>query len=130
MKGRDSVRSVPLSPLLGKTLQEWFEHHPGGEYTFAFEAHNHRSSKTRSENTPISPDEATDHFDTTVSGSEWQQLRGWHVLRHSFISISASAGIDERTLMSWVGHLDRSTQDRYRHLIPSSMKAEHAKMFG
>jgi len=28
----------------------------------------------------------------------WEVLRGWHVLRHSFISNCASRGVDQRLL--------------------------------
>jgi integrase len=54
-----------------------------------------------------------------LAGSKWQVLRGWHVLRHSFVSNAAAAGIDQRLIDSWVGHQTEEMRRRYRHLIPS-----------
>ena len=47
----------------------------------------------------------TDDISRIVAvGSPWSVLRGYHVLRHSFISACASKGIDQRLLDEWVGH--------------------------
>ena len=37
-------------------------------------------------------------------GSKWQVVRGLHVLRHSFISCLAAAGVDQRIIDDIVGH--------------------------
>lgn len=39
-----------------------------------------------------------------------------HTFRHSFISFAAIAGIPERVLRQWIGHVDREILDWYFHL--------------
>lgn len=78
----------------------------------------------------LTRDEAHDHFQRLIRGSKWEVLRGWHVLRHSFISICAADGIDQRLLMSWVGHLSEETHRRYLHLVPSREQQAIAAVFG
>ena len=56
-------------------------------------------------------------------------LRGWHVLRHSFVSNAAAAGIDQRLIDSWGGHQTEEMRRRYRHLIPSVEQEAISKMF-
>ena len=60
-----------------------------------------------------------EQFRKLVRGTKWDVMKGWHVLRHSFISICAAAGVDQRVLQGWVGHLSAATHKRYTHLIPS-----------
>jgi site-specific recombinase XerD len=62
------------------------------------------------------------------SDDEW--IRGWHVLRHSFISICASEGVDQRVLQGWVGLLSATTHKRYTHLIPSREREIIRRVFG
>jgi hypothetical protein len=45
-------------------------------------------------------------------------LKGWHVLRHSFISALASNGIDQRIIDDLVGHATEEQRRPYRHLFP------------
>jgi site-specific recombinase XerD len=61
--------------------------------------------------------EADRHFRNLVRGTTWERMRGWHMPRHSFISICASEGVDQRVLQGWVGHLSAATHERYTHLI-------------
>jgi len=67
---------------------------------------------------------------TSLAGSKWQVLRGWHVLRHSFISNCAAGGVDQRLIDTWTGHTTEEMRKRYRHLIPSVEQAAIRTVFG
>lgn len=117
VRGQRSTRSVPISPRLHKSLTSWFEVHPGGKFTFSLEGR------------PISRDQAHDYFSRTVGESKWHVLRGWHVLRHSFISNCASSGVDQRMIDDWVGHQTEEMRRRYRHLFPHRQTEAIARVF-
>ena len=127
---RQSIRTVPISTRLREALCDWFKHHPGGPYTFQAGEHIRNSNKTREIGMGITRDEIQNYFKRTLAKSEWAELPGWHVLRHSFISNCAAKGIDQRTIMSWVGHMTAEMQERYRHLVPSRMQQELNSVFG
>jgi integrase len=138
-----------LTPFLASVLKGWLKEHPGGPALFCHEGEVFRSKK-RSRTTghqsqkvrPTSPkermatvrkrerppagaltkDEAHDHFKRTLAGSKWEVLRGAHALRHTFISICASRGVDQRLIDEWVGHQTEEQRKRYRHLLPSTQK--------
>jgi integrase len=80
--------------------------------------------------TPITRDEAHDHFKRTLADGKWRVLRGWHVLRHSFVSACASRGIDQRLIDGWVGHTTEEMRRRYRHLYPSTQAEAIKQVFG
>ncbi len=155
-KGRRTTRRVPLSPFLKDVLLEWLKTHPGGPYLFCHQGEVPRSKKrsgttghlnekvrpkslkgrletVRKRETPeigaITRDEAHDHFRRTVEGSKWDVLRGYHVLRHSFISLAASRGVDQRLIDEWVGHQTEEQRKRYRHLLPSVQQQAISSMF-
>ena len=69
--------------------------------------------------TPLTKDEAHDHMKRVLSASPWSVVRGYHTLRHSFISACASKGVDQRLIQEWVGHLTAEVHKRYSHLYPS-----------
>ena len=79
---------------------------------------------------PLTPDECHDHFRRTLRGSEWQVVRGLHVLRHSFISCLAAAGVDQRIIDDIVGHTSEEMRRRYRHLTPQVKSQAVAAVFG
>lgn len=143
--GRRTTRRVPLSNELRSVLTEWLKNHPGGPYLFA-QGEVVERSKKRSLTTghlskdrpgamkarlagvtererpgilPLTEDEAGDHLKRTLSRSEWSVVRGFHTLRHSFISACASKGIDQRLIDEFVGHSTEEQRRRYRHLYPS-----------
>jgi integrase len=156
-KGRRTIRRVPLSPKLKDILQAWLAERPGGQFLFCHADEVFRSKKrsrttghqwgkdrstslkgrmvtvTKRERPPqsaLTKDEAHDHFQRVLGGSKWEVLRGWHVLRHSFVSNAAAAGIDQRLIDSWVGHQTEEMRRRYRHLIPSVEQEAISRMFG
>ena len=130
VRGKLSTRRVPLSPLLVETMRHWFDNHPGGRYTFCLNCRLPRGKKTREIGTPITRDEAHDHFKRTLAGSRWEKLRGWHVFRHSFCSNCAAKGIDQRIINAWVGHQTEEMVRRYRHLIPNQQQEAIRAVFG
>jgi integrase len=155
-KGRRTTRRVPLSPFLVGVLRDWLSRHPGGPYLFCHAAEvfrskkrskttGHRDEKVRptslkgrmatvrqrkqSAQGALTRDEAHDHFRRTIAGSKWDVLRGWHVLRHSFISLCASKGTDQRLIDEWVGHTTEDMRKRYRHLFPSTQREAIRSVF-
>jgi integrase len=154
--GRRTTRRVPLSTSLASILADWLNRHPGGDYLFA-QAEQVERSKKRSRTTghpwkdrpgavkerlaavrdrdrpgilPLTEDEAGDHLVRTLKGSEWSVIRGYHVLRHSFVSALASKGVDQRIIDELVGHQSEEQRRRYRHLYPATIKEAVKSVFG
>ena len=125
VKGRRSTRRVPLTEKLRNIMQDWFENHPGGTATFS----QIKFGKSRKP-FPITRDQAQSHFRQTLKGSRWDCIKGWHCLRHSFISNLACAGIDQRIIDEFVGHTSDEMRRRYRHLFPDVKHAAINKVFG
>lgn len=121
VRGKQSIRRVPLSSTCQEVMEGWLQNHPGGQYTFSLGS-VFRSKKSRSGQEPITRNEATDHFRRTLKGSKWDKIRGWHCFRHSFCSNCALKGIDQRIIDSFVGHATEAMSRRYRHLFPNSQR--------
>ena len=77
----------------------------------------------------MSPQAMHKAFERAVNGGKWTSMRGWHVLRHSFISALASRRVDQR-LIEFVGHQTEDQRRRYRHLYPSTQKDAIQGVFG
>ena len=149
VRGQQTTRRVPLSPFLAGVLKDWLGNHPGGNSLFCHAGEVARSKKRsrttgyingkdrpktlegrlkgvtereRPDFSPLTEHEAADHFARTVKGSEWEVVPGWHALRHSFASICASRGIDQRLINAWMGHQTAEQQKRYQHLFPQKQQ--------
>jgi len=118
VKGKRTTRRVPLCPFLARVMDEWFGAHPGGLHTICQGPSARRGGKSRSECSPLTRDEANDHFRRALAGGRWAVIRGWHVFRHSFASNCAARGVDQRLLDAWLGHTTEEMRRRYRHLLP------------
>lgn len=150
VRGKLTTRRVPLSPVLTKVLKDWLAIHPGTPFLFSQHADVSRhdvqgpaSRRTRTKVasiqngkpetnvvvTPVTPDDAGDRLHDALAG-KWTVLKGWHTLRHSFISACASKGVDQRMLQAWVGHMSERTNRRYAHLYPSTQQQALASVFG
>lgn len=127
-KGRRTTRVVPLSPLLAKTVGEWFQTHPRCKYTF-FQQRTGAEGEEPGEFGPIGVDQATDLLARCLAGTVWEKIRGWHVFRHSFISNCASKGIDQRMIDAWSGHQTEEMRRRYTHLFPDSQQDAMKRLF-
>ena len=156
VKGQATTRRVPMSAFLIAVLTNWLDEHPGGPWLFCHEQTvtrsrkrslmtGHLAQKARPtsgkerkarlrqrdlpEPAPLTKDEANHHLRHTLDGSEWKVLRGWHTLRHSFISACASRGVDQRLVESWAGHMSPEMSRRYAHLYPSTQQAALSSVF-
>jgi len=130
VRGKRSTRTAPITPKLAIVLRQWLAVRPESMHLFC-QAQRVTHSKTQREApTAVTPDEAHDHFKRTVAGSKWKALRGYHVLRHSFISALASAGEDQRVIDEVVGHQSEEQRKRYRHLYPGVMQEAIKRVFG
>ncbi len=114
-----TFRFVPLSASLQAVVKSWMEHHPVGQFVICDET-----------GSPLTPQMAAHHFRWAVEGTKWDVLRGWHVLRHSFISNCAAKGIDQRMIDAWVGHTTAEMAARYRHLFPEPQREAMKLVFG
>jgi site-specific recombinase XerD len=100
-------------------LTTWVAEHPGGTYLFCAD----RDAGALSER------DCHREFRQTVAGSKWEVVRGFHVLRHSFISCLASAAIDQRVIDDIVGHQTDEQRKRYRHLYPNVLQDAIGRAF-
>jgi integrase len=119
-KTRETLRTVDMSPLVESVMKQHFAAtHVGGVYAFSIEA-----------NTPISDGTSRKAFRGVMRKSKWKVLRGYHVLRHSFASNLAAAGIDEHVISALMGHLTAEMRARYRHLFPAQRRSAVASVYG
>ncbi len=116
-KGKRTMRTVPMSGRLHRVLEKWTQGLTG---RFAFAIGGRQ----------LTVDEASHHFKQTLKDGRWNKIRGWHVLRHSFISNCASQGIDQRMIDAWTGHQTEEMRKRYRHLFPEGQLAALRTVFG
>lgn len=109
---KETIRNVEMHTRLREVMQAWFAAHPGGPYTLCQQAGH-----------PLTKDEATDHFNRTLEDSDhWKHIPGFHTFRHSFASILASKGHDQRIIDALMGHQTEDMRKRYRHLFPANRK--------
>lgn len=113
-----SFRPVDIHPRLAQVVKDWFDDHPGGKYAFP-----------KPGGTMLSCKETVGIWSRTLRGSKWARLSGYHVLRHSFVSILAAAGKDQAVIDAFVGHQTDEMRQRYRHLFPSQREGILAKVF-
>lgn len=130
VKGKRSTRTAPLTPKLADVLRDWLAVKPESPYLFCQPKDVTRSKTKRSAPTPLTRNEAHDHFKRTLADSKWKVVRGFHVLRHSFISALASRGVDQRVIDEVVGHQSEEQRKRYRHLYPGVMREAISQVFG
>lgn len=107
-----TFREVPLHSELESILSKWLDQHPGGQHLFCRRAGKAIEGKT-----------SQDGLKAALRKSEWKQIRGYHVFRHSFATNLARHGTDQRIIDSWMGHQTEEMRQRYRHLFPEDAKA-------
>jgi integrase len=116
-----SFRFVDLHPTLAGVMKEWFGVHPGGPFTSA-------AKDEAGEFVEVNPDEATHHFKQPLLRSKWKVVRGFHVLRHSFGSNLARAGVARDRIADWMGHTTEEMKDLYQHLFPQDGASQIAAL--
>lgn len=112
-----TTRTVPIAKGLNEVLALWFDNHPGGKHAFCISPR------------PLTVNQAHDHFKRTISGTKWDRIRGWHVLRHSFASNCAAKGVDQRLINAWMGHQTEEMMKRYQHLFPDTQQQAIQSVF-
>ena len=115
-RGLRTTRRVPISDLLYEAIKALMN----GSRTYLF-GDGHK---------PLSINHAKLTFRRMFRKSKWSVVRGYHTLRHSFISIMASKGIDQRIIDDIVGHSTEQQRRRYRHLFPQVSQAAIIRAFG
>ena len=136
--------------LSERHLREWLAAHPGGKHLFCqagvvarsskrSKTTGHKGEKTRESSlkgrtatvrkreqrtvAAVTKDEAHDHLKRALAGSRWEVLKGYHVLRHSFISCLAAEGVDQRIIDRFMGHQTPQMRERYQHLFPKNRRS-------
>lgn len=117
-RGTRTTRRVPLSTLLTEMLGPWLAGRPGKPFLFGLDQK------------PLAVQTVQKAIVSVLKGSKWSVLKGWHVMRHSFISALASRGVDQRMIDEFVGHQSDEQRRRYRHLYPSTQAEAIRLVFG
>ena len=117
-RGTRTTRRVPLSPMLAGVLKSLLKRQNEKSYLFG------------EGDQALSVQATHKAFWRVLKDSKWSVIKGWHTLRHSFISACASRGVDQRILDEWVGHQTEEQRIRYRHLYPSLQEAAIRHVFG
>jgi integrase len=112
---------VRISANLREIMTQWFADSTVGKYSFECQAKNGHPL-------PLTVNQAHDYFKRTLHG-KWSHMRGWHVLRHSFASNCAAAGVDQRIINGWMGHQTEAMVRRYQHLIPDVQQRAMESVF-
>ena len=116
---KGSTRLVPLHPKLKAVMEDWFANHPGGYFTIAPPTNMARRKKALAPVNCLTPSQAHHHFETTLQGSKWSVVRGFHVLRHSFGSnLIRSGTVSSDVVAKWMGHATMEMRELYQHLFP------------
>lgn len=115
---KTTYRFVPLHPDLGEILSAWLEVHPGGRFLFPGQADRQLSRVM-----------ATKRFRSTLKGSRWAVLRGWHTFRHSFASNLVRNGVPQAHIDEMMGHETEAMRERYRHLFPQDLGQSVGRLF-
>ncbi len=98
--------SVPVAPALRPVLDRHWLKESFGECAFPW-VHTVLDTK----------DKFLHRWEQLIHGTDFGGL-GFHALRHSFISLMLSRGVNVEVVGQWVGHLDRNTSGRvYNHFI-------------
>lgn len=118
-QSRYTTRRVPIVPTLKAVLATWSKTRADGKTFFC-----KRDGKA------ITPVEAQNYFRRGLRVSKWSKLRGWHALRHSFVSALANAGVDQRVVQDMCGHMSAEMTRRYSHFYPDSKQDALRRVFG
>jgi len=113
-----TYRRLPMSDQLVEVMKGWLGKHPGGVYSFCLAA-NQRLKQTFTTKT----------FRRALVGTDWVQLRGFHVFRHSFASNLAAKAVDQRVIDEFMGHQTEAMRRRYRHLFPDQRQKAIQSVF-
>ncbi|MCA9193502.1 MAG: tyrosine-type recombinase/integrase, partial [Planctomycetales bacterium] len=102
VRGKRSVRRVPVAAPLENILRAWLSIHPGGRLVFCHYGELPWSRSRGNLNGAIEWRQASHFLRQTLKNGRWKVIKGWHTFRHSFISNCASKGVDQRMIDAWV----------------------------
>ena len=97
-RGSRTTRRVPISSPLAKTLREWLRQRRGCPHVFSVG------------DEPLAVQTVQKALRRVLKNSKWTVIKGWHVLRHSFISACAAHAIDQQFIDEWVGHCSAASR--------------------
>ncbi|HUB25805.1 MAG TPA: site-specific integrase [Tepidisphaeraceae bacterium] len=117
-RGTRTTRQVPISSLLADALSPLIQQQQGKAYLFG------------DGDTPLTVQTTHNAIERAFRDSKWAVIKGWHTLRHSFISVMASKKVDQRIIDDCVGHSTEEQRRRYRHLFPAIKRKAIAGVFG
>ncbi|WP_435020706.1 tyrosine-type recombinase/integrase [Tundrisphaera sp. TA3] len=113
-----SYRFIPLHDDLRAIMIAWIAKHPGGRFLF-----------TGQDDRPLTKIMASKRFRSSLNGSRWHVLHGWHVFRHSFASNLARQGVPQTHIDELMGHETEAMRERYRHLFPQDLEQSVGRLF-
>jgi integrase len=117
-RGTRTTRRVPISKLLGEVLAEQMKKQEGKAYLFGDGI------------IELTDGQAHKAFMRLVEDSKWEVLKGFHILRHAFISALCAKGVDQRIIDEFAGHSTEQQRRRYRHLMPQVTRDAITGVFG
>ena len=124
-----TTRTIPMCDSLATALKEWLSIKPQCRFLFPDDHRSFSRRRVDAKKEAIKPFEASNFLNGVLADSPWKTVRGYHTLRHSFISACASKGIDQRFIDQWVGHQTDEQRRRYRHLVPSTQQVAIESVF-
>jgi integrase len=124
---RETSRDIDMHPELEAILMAYHAKRHKGQYVICL------PKATES----LAKEQAIDAFHKALSGTRWERkmpsgkkkiVIGFHTFRHSFASNLAVAGVDQRVIDQWMGHMTEEMRCRYRHLCPKTLSANIQKL--
>jgi integrase len=122
MKGRgdfEIVRhTVPLHPKLVAVLEEWLDELPKSRrMVFAANEDVMRSDGSLNEKANRkAADNLGQHLWRNLANTEFALVSGWHIHRHSLLTLLGEKGHTVEEAMAFVNHRTRKVAEMYRHI--------------
>lgn len=118
-KKKFTFRHVTMSSLVRQTMEELKARHVVGQLAFCVNPGER-----------LTPKVVYDALNIALRGTKWDVIRGWHIFRHSYASIMASRGVDQRLIDADLGHQTEEMRKRYQQLFPKYRQQAHHAVFG
>jgi integrase len=122
-----TAREIDMHPELEAVLQEYRQSRPTGQQVISWAKNL----------IPLTIHQANNAFHQPLKGTRWERemppgkkkiVIGFHSFRHSFASNLAVAGVDQRIIDRWMGHVTEAMRRRYQHLFPKTLSASIRKL--
>jgi integrase len=121
VRGKVTTRRVPISSRLNEALAALPVVNGRLFGKLSVQAVQKAFMRVTGKNTSAAKNAETKARKESKHRTKWSVLKGYHVLRHSFISALANKGIDQRIIDELVGHQTEAMRRRYRHLYPQTV---------